>query len=162
VASLVLVLVIVLIVTNAASLAVLAAVVHRRQTAPDATDRTVAAAVADGLPPTGRVMGRGRRIITIEILNPIELAGHRSRMFGIAGSFVPDFTRRLVYEQTAKVLRDKLVDHSVVADVRVHTVDLATGSDRDSPPTIVTQTEMRTPALLDSPDADEDERATGS
>lgn len=156
-----LVLVIVLIVTNAASLAVLAAVVRRRHDAPDATDSRVAAAVSEALPPTGRVMGRGRRIITIEILNPIELAGHRSRMFGIAGSFVPDFTRRLVYEQTAKVLRDKLVDHSVVADVRVHTVDVAAGPDRESPE-VVAQTEIRTPALLDPPHLSDEERATGS
>ena len=63
-----------------------------------------------------------RRIISIEILNPIELAGQRNRVFGIAGSFLPELTRRLVHDQTARRLRTQLVEHHVVADVRVHTI----------------------------------------
>jgi hypothetical protein len=45
-------------------------------------------------------------------------------MFGIAGSFVPHLTRRIVYDQTVRQLRDQLAAHNVVADVRVHVLPL--------------------------------------
>jgi hypothetical protein len=77
-------------------------------------------ALAQALPAARGSAGHPRRVISVEIHNPIELAGHRNRMFGIAGSFVPDLTRRVVYDQTAKMLRDGLAENRVVADVRVH------------------------------------------
>ena len=61
-----------------------------------------------------------RRIISVEILNPIELAATRGRVVGIAGSFAPGITRRVVYEQAVKTLRRQLIDQHVVADVRLH------------------------------------------
>jgi hypothetical protein len=61
-----------------------------------------------------------RRVITIEVLNPIELAGTRGRLVGIAGSLAPGITRRLVYDQVLKTLRRQLADQRVVADVRLH------------------------------------------
>ncbi|MDP9117554.1 MAG: hypothetical protein M3O28_09960 [Actinomycetota bacterium] len=86
--------------------------------APDPQVLAALAAASRGQP----AVGRSRRFISIEILNPIELAGARNRVFGIAGSFVPDLTRRVVYDQTLKILRTQLVEHQVVADVRVHTL----------------------------------------
>jgi hypothetical protein len=61
-----------------------------------------------------------RRIITVEVLNPIELAGTRGRIAGIAGSFAPGITRRIVYDQVLGRLRKQLADEKVVADVRLH------------------------------------------
>lgn len=60
-----------------------------------------------------------RPVLTIEILNPVELAGTKGRVAGIAGSLVPGLTRRIVYDQTLKQLRKQLVDQGVVADVRL-------------------------------------------
>ncbi len=113
-------LVIVLVVTNVATVAALVVVLRTRLGAESPADP----ALADAMPPARGMAAapaaRGRRVISIEIHNPIELAGHRNRMFGIAGSFVPDLTRRVVYDQTARLLRDGLAAQRVVADVRVH------------------------------------------
>ena len=69
------------------------------------------------------VSERGRRLITIEILNPIELASARGgRIAGLAGSLVPGVTRRIVYDQTFKTLRRELDRMAVHADVRLHTL----------------------------------------
>jgi hypothetical protein len=38
--------------------------------------------------------GGTRRIISVEILNPIEVAGARGRVIAIAGSIAPGLTRR--------------------------------------------------------------------
>ncbi|WP_375477677.1 hypothetical protein [uncultured Jatrophihabitans sp.] len=63
-----------------------------------------------------------RRVITVEIRNPIELAAGRGRLAGIAGSLAPGLVRRLVYDQTIKHLRDQLAAERVVADVRLHVI----------------------------------------
>lgn len=100
-------LVILLVLTNVATLVLVVLLArHRLAEHPPADDAT-------------DVAGRTRRVITIEILNPIELAGVRGRMFGIAGSIVPHLTRRIVYDQTVRQLRDQLAAHHVVADVRI-------------------------------------------
>ena len=64
-----------------------------------------------------------RRVITIEILNPIELAGSRGRWAGLAGSLAPGITNRVVYDQAIKLVRRQLAQHDVVADVRLHVFD---------------------------------------
>jgi hypothetical protein len=74
-----------------------------------------------------------RRVITIEILNPIELAGTRGRWAGLAGSLAPGLTNRVVYDQAIKLVRRQLRQHDVVADVRLHVFDPAAA---DRTPTI--------------------------
>ena len=118
-------LVIVLLLTNVATLAVVALLVRRRRSEPVAeldirVTETLASASRSVAP--GSSVGRTRRVISVEILNPIELASGRGRMFGIAGSFVPHLTRRIVYDQTARQLREQLTAHNVVADVRIHVI----------------------------------------
>jgi hypothetical protein len=115
----VLVLIIVLIGTNLVSLAALGWLYLRpaEHPAPDA----VAAATLDAVRPATSTSSP-RRIITIEILNPIELAGSRGRLAGIAGSLAPGVTRRIVYDQAMRNLRRQLVQENVVADVRLHTI----------------------------------------
>ncbi len=60
-----------------------------------------------------------RRVITIEILNPLELAGKRGWWAGIAGSLVPGITRRIVHDQALRMVRRQLAHERVVADVRL-------------------------------------------
>ena len=60
-----------------------------------------------------------RRVITIEILNPLELANKRSRWAGLAGSLVPGITRRIVYDHALRLVRRQLAAERVVADVRL-------------------------------------------
>ena len=77
-------LVIVLVVTNVVAFSVLATQRQRPAEVDAPVDPDIDAALAAAERPAAP--GRGRRIISIEILNPIELAGARHRMFGIAGS----------------------------------------------------------------------------
>jgi hypothetical protein len=79
------------------------------------------AAELDTTPAAGRTPST-RRLISIEILNPAELAATRGRLAGLAGSVAPKLTQRIVYDQTVKILREQLVAQQVVADVRLHTL----------------------------------------
>jgi hypothetical protein len=112
----VLVLVIVLVVTNLVTLGVFAWF-QLRPTEQPAPDERLARALSAAAGPSST--GATRRVITIEVLNPIELAATRGRLVGIAGSLAPGITRRLVYDQVLKILRRQLVDERVVADVRL-------------------------------------------
>jgi hypothetical protein len=120
----VLVLVIVLIATNLITLAVLLRV-YLRGTEHPSPDPLVAAAI-EALRPPPSASGT-RRIITVEILNPIELAASRGRLGGIVGTLAPGIVRRVVYEQAVRDMRRQLVQERVVADVRLHVVQPPAG-----------------------------------
>ena len=113
------VLVVLLVVTNVATLSMLGWLMLRPPA--DQEPDEIVASVLDGAPRPSGALGI-RRIITIEILNPIELAGSRSRVAGIAGSLIPSITRRVVYDQALKQIRRDMREHNVIADVRLHTV----------------------------------------
>lgn len=109
-------LVIVLVVMNLATALVL---VRLRRRPPVGKDE---AEVLEAPRPPG-VRDRERRLITIEVLNPLELATARGGRFaGLAGSIVPGLTRRVVYDQVFKTLRKELDRMAVHADVRLHTL----------------------------------------
>jgi hypothetical protein len=115
----VVVLVVVLVVTNLAMLGTLLWFLYGPQQHP-APDHAVAKAIERA---TQRgAIGGARQVITIEILNPIELAGTRGRLVGVAGSLAPGLTRRLVYDQAVRSVKRQLLAERVVADVRVHTL----------------------------------------
>ena len=123
--------VILLVATNVASLGTLLWFLYgpEQHPAPDAAvRRAVERGAARGLP------GTARRVITIEILNPIELAGTRGRLVGIAGSLAPGLTRRIVYDQAVRDIKRQLARERVVADVRVHTLPPAAPDPRAEPP----------------------------
>lgn len=61
-----------------------------------------------------------RRVISIEILNPLELAASHSRFGGLAGGLAPRALRRIVYEQTVRDMRVQLVEEGVQAEVGLH------------------------------------------
>jgi hypothetical protein len=112
-------LVVVLVVTNLASLGTLVYFLYGPEQHPG-PDTQVATAI-DRAAPRSATLGT-RRVITIEILNPIELAGTRGRLVGVAGSLAPGLTRRIVYDQAVRNLKRQLAEEHVVADVRVHTL----------------------------------------
>jgi hypothetical protein len=122
----VLILLIVLMVTNLATLGVLAWFLLRPPE-PARPDATVGRRL-DNLRPAASTSSV-RRVITIEILNPIELAGSRGWWAGIAGSLAPGLTNRVVYDQAIRLVRTQLADHDVVADVRLHVFDPAVRDD---------------------------------
>jgi hypothetical protein len=113
----VLVLVILLIVTNLATLGVFAWFLLRPADRPS-PEPAPARPLSASLRPSSSASGI-RRLITVEVLNPIELAATRGRLAGIAGSLAPGLTRRLVHDQVLKTLRRQLAEERVVADVRL-------------------------------------------
>jgi YD repeat-containing protein len=116
----VLVLVIILIATNLVTLDVLAWYLLRPVEHPR-PDHALARSLHRHQRPAVSTSST-RRVITIEILNTIELAGKRNRWAGIAGVLAPGITHRMVYDQAMKLVRRQLADERVVADVRLHVV----------------------------------------
>lgn len=102
----------------AANLALVVALVRLRRGRARADDDVE---VFEAPRPAG--VGGARRLITVEILNPLEVAAQRAgRVAGLAGALAPGLTRRVVYDQTVKTLRRELPGKGVHADVRLHTV----------------------------------------
>jgi hypothetical protein len=64
-----------------------------------------------------------QRFLTVEILNPLELARAQNKLAGIAGAVAPSAVRALVYDQVAKITRAQLAERGVAADVQVHVAD---------------------------------------
>jgi hypothetical protein len=114
----VIVLVIVLVATNLATLGAFAWYLLRPVEHPR-PDAAVAHTLSRHRRPAVSTSST-RRVITIEILNVIELAGSRGRLAGIAGTLAPRITHRVVYDQAMKLVRRQLEDERVVADVRLH------------------------------------------
>jgi hypothetical protein len=124
-------LVIVLAITNAVTAAALAYLRFRPAAPAEPGDEAVRAAL-ESLAQQSPGTRRERQFISVEILNPIELAATRGRVLGLAGTFAPSFTRRLVYDQTVRTLRRQLAEHQVVADVHVHALRRAQASGETS------------------------------
>jgi hypothetical protein len=60
------------------------------------------------------------RIITVEILNPLELAASQVKAAGPAGKVAPELIRRQVYSQAVTILKDQLIQQGVEAEVKIH------------------------------------------
>ena len=70
------------------------------------------------------LLGRPRpRLISIEILNPIQLAAQHNAFAGLLGNLAPGLIRREVHRQAAGILRAELEKWQVLAEVRVHEPD---------------------------------------
>jgi hypothetical protein len=59
-------------------------------------------------------------LITIEILNPMELAAKESWFAGIFGSLAPAMLRKLVYKRASKITKDMLADFGVDGEIGIH------------------------------------------
>jgi len=108
-------LVVILVATNLVTLAVL--ILRRRRPEEPGTDAETFTA-----PRPAGLAGKTRRLISVEILNPMELVNNRGRVAGLAGSLAPGLARRVVYDQALKTLRRQLENKQVLADVRLHTL----------------------------------------
>lgn len=61
-----------------------------------------------------------RRVLVIEILNPIELALSRNRAAGVLAAMAPSRLRKIVLEQTAKEMAAEFENEGVRAEVKIH------------------------------------------
>jgi hypothetical protein len=64
-----------------------------------------------------------KRLLTVEILNPLELASAHNKLAGLASGIAPAAVRALVYEQAAKITQQELAKQQVEADVQVYVAD---------------------------------------
>lgn len=68
-----------------------------------------------------QVLGSGdRRVLVMEILNPLQLAAQQSWFADKLGSLAPPLIRKLVYEETAKIMRTELQKYGVEGQLEVH------------------------------------------
>lgn len=67
----------------------------------------------------GLVGGRAP-VISIEILNPMEVAAKESWVAGALGNLSPALIRGIVYKQASEQLRQELTLRGIQSDVRVH------------------------------------------
>jgi hypothetical protein len=66
-------------------------------------------------------LGAGaRRLVVVEVLNPIELALGRNRAAGMVAAVAPERLRKIVVDQVVRELTGQLVSEGVEAEVRVH------------------------------------------
>lgn len=95
---------------------------HRALLATLQQDHAALAGTWDQLPPDAiRLLANERApVISIEILNPIELAALESQFAGPVSTVAPNLIRRIVYQKTAEILRAELIEKGVQADVKVH------------------------------------------
>ena len=96
---------------------------QRRQQALLATltrDQQSLAAAWSALPvDAAQLLDRSDALITIEILNPVELASQESPLAGPLGRLAPGLIRKRVYQRAAEMLRRQLGEHGVQAEVRI-------------------------------------------
>jgi hypothetical protein len=84
-------------------------------------DQSALAAAWNALPAdASALLKSGGALISIEILNPVELASQESPLAGPLGQVAPGLIRKLVYQRAAEMLRRQLGEHGVQAEVRIH------------------------------------------
>lgn len=68
-----------------------------------------------------QTLGDGeRKLITVEILNPLEVAGEQSALVRRFGAVAPAMLRAEVTRRAVKELQAQLAEQGVEAEVRVH------------------------------------------
>lgn len=77
---------------------------------------------APPLPPDlEAALGAGtRRVLVVEILNPLDVALARSKAAGVVAAMAPERVRRVVLEQAARELVTEMAAEGVEVEVRVH------------------------------------------
>lgn len=59
-------------------------------------------------------------LISIQLLNPMELAAQQSKLASALGSLTPSLIRRIVHNEAIKITRKELERHGAKAQVRYH------------------------------------------
>lgn len=72
--------------------------------------------------PAGAVLARRERspLISVAILNPMELAAKESQLARMFGGLTPELVRREVYKEIRRRLSVQLQEQGVVAEVMLH------------------------------------------
>lgn len=66
------------------------------------------------------VSARSAPVISIEILNAVELAAKNSVFGGLIGKYMPDRISRIVIKRTADTMRSQMEENGMQVEVRVH------------------------------------------
>lgn len=66
-----------------------------------------------------RMAREGAALLSIRILNPMELAAQKHWVAGVAGRLTPGLVRRIVSQEAAKIVRQELPKYGVIAEVEV-------------------------------------------
>ena len=66
-----------------------------------------------------RMAREGALMLSIRILNPMELAAQKHWVAGVAGRVTPGIVRRIVSSEAAKIVRQELPKYGVIAEVKV-------------------------------------------
>ena len=111
----------VLLALNALLLAALLGLQWRQRRSLGAMDAQLTQLAPQSVEPAEAPGGR-RELLTIEILNPVELAASQHWAAGTLGSMAPALLRKLVYERAVGVAERMLVEHGAEAVVRVQRV----------------------------------------
>lgn len=69
--------------------------------------------------PLRRMAQDGAALLSIRILNPMELAAQKHWMAGVAGRLTPGLVRRIVSQEAARIVRQELPKYGVIAEVEV-------------------------------------------
>ena len=72
---------------------------------------------------SGFVGLRPNPIISIEILNAVEVASKNSKFAELIGKYAPEMIRKMVIKGTAKTMRDQMRANGVQVEVNVHGYD---------------------------------------
>ena len=62
----------------------------------------------------------GKRIITVEILNPMELATDKTWLAKPVAGMSPGLINRIVYQQAREIVKQQLPKFGAVAEVKIH------------------------------------------
>ncbi len=85
-------------------------------------DQQALNAAWNALPPDAAQLANvgAASFMSLEILNPVELASKESSFAGPLGSIAPGLLRKIVYQRAAAIIREDLVKHGVQAEVKIH------------------------------------------
>lgn len=66
-------------------------------------------------------LGAGtRRVLVIDVLNPLEIALSRNRAAGVLAAMAPERLRRIVLDQAAKEMAEQMATEGLEVEVSVH------------------------------------------
>lgn len=113
--------VLILLCINLLALAVLAAYALRLRGEISALRaRSEPLSQASAVPAELSKMAReGAALLSIRILNPMELAAQKHWLAGVAGRVTPGIVRKVVCQEAAKIVRLELPKYGVVAEVKI-------------------------------------------
>ncbi len=110
----------IVLAVNLVAIVVLVFAARRLRSRVQALTERVAALAGAPLALESSVVAGKKRLITVELLNPIDMAAAQNKYSGMAGAVAPELIRSIVYKKAAEALRDGLVEQGVEAEVIVH------------------------------------------